>query len=217
MCCSSWRCGTCEAAHARPGRLADGWGRALRDRARGRDRTAGRVHGERPRRRHRDAPVDRLGVPGTPRAGGRRGRRGPGLGRTLAGARRRSRRRAASRGRRFLVNVTGALLIGVLMVVVTDVVTGRPLLRPFLGVGLLGGWTTFSTYALEARDLLAAGSRRARRDVRGGQPGRRPAGDLGRARRDPTAAAGRWRHDAAAGRARRGRRGARCATSPTGG
>src|SRR5688572_26877571 len=32
----------------------------------------------------------------------------------------------------FLVNVTGALLIGVLMVVVTDVVTGRPLLRPFL-------------------------------------------------------------------------------------
>ena len=58
----------------------------------------------------------------------------------------------------FLVNVTGALLIGVLMVVVTDVVTGRPLLRPFLGVGLLGGWTTFSTYALEARDLLASGT-----------------------------------------------------------
>ena len=57
----------------------------------------------------------------------------------------------------FLVNVTGALLIGVLMVVVTDVVTDRPLLRPLLGVGFLGGWTTFSTYALEARDLLAAG------------------------------------------------------------
>ena len=57
----------------------------------------------------------------------------------------------------FLVNVSGALLIGVLMVVVTDVVTGRPLLRPFLGVGLLGGFTTFSTYALEARDLLALG------------------------------------------------------------
>jgi CrcB protein len=58
----------------------------------------------------------------------------------------------------FLVNVTGALLIGVLLVVVTDVVTGRPLLRPFLGVGLLGGWTTFSTYAVEARDLLATGA-----------------------------------------------------------
>ncbi len=58
----------------------------------------------------------------------------------------------------FLVNVTGALLIGVLMVVVTDVVTGRPLLRPFLGVGFLGGWTTFSTYAVELRDLLATGA-----------------------------------------------------------
>ena len=57
----------------------------------------------------------------------------------------------------FLVNVSGALLIGVLMVVVTDVVTGRPLLRPFLGIGLLGGWTTFSTYALETRGLLADG------------------------------------------------------------
>ena len=57
----------------------------------------------------------------------------------------------------FLVNMSGALLIGVLMVVVTDVVTGRPLLRPFLGIGVLGGWTTFSTYAVEARDLVAAG------------------------------------------------------------
>jgi len=57
-----------------------------------------------------------------------------------------------------LVNLSGAALIGVLMVAVTDVVTGRPLLRPFLGIGLLGGWTTFSTYAVEARDLLAAGA-----------------------------------------------------------
>lgn len=55
------------------------------------------------------------------------------------------------------VNATGALLLGVLMVVVTDVVTDRPLLRLFVGVGILGGWTTFSTYALEALDLLAAG------------------------------------------------------------
>jgi CrcB protein len=27
-------------------------------------------------------------------------------------------------------------------------------LRPFLGIGLLGGYTTFSTYVLESRDLL---------------------------------------------------------------
>jgi CrcB protein len=58
----------------------------------------------------------------------------------------------------FAINVVGCLLIGVLMVLVTDVFTGRPLLRPFLGVGVLGGFTTFSTYANEARGLLRPGS-----------------------------------------------------------
>ena len=48
------------------------------------------------------------------------------------------------------VNVTGSLLLGVLMVIVTEVLPGRPLLRPFLGVGVLGGYTTFSAYVLEA-------------------------------------------------------------------
>src|SRR4051794_22770193 len=45
-----------------------------------------------------------------------------------------------------LVNVSGCLLIGVLMVVVTEVAPERRLLRPFAGVGVLGGYTTFSTY-----------------------------------------------------------------------
>ena len=27
--------------------------------------------------------------------------------------------------------------------------------RPFLGIGVLGGFTTFSTYSLELRDMLA--------------------------------------------------------------
>jgi len=58
----------------------------------------------------------------------------------------------------FVINVVGCLLIGVLMVLVTDVFTGRPLLRPFLGGGVLGGFTTFSTYANEARGLLRPGS-----------------------------------------------------------
>jgi fluoride exporter len=58
----------------------------------------------------------------------------------------------------FGINVFGCLLIGVLMVLVTDVFTGRPLLRPFLGVGVLGGFTTFSTYANEIRGLLRPGS-----------------------------------------------------------
>ncbi|GAA1808772.1 hypothetical protein GCM10009835_29770 [Planosporangium flavigriseum] len=57
-----------------------------------------------------------------------------------------------------LVNVSGCLLMGVLMVLVSDVWTGRRLLRPFLGTGLLGGYTTFSTYIVDAQHLMLAGA-----------------------------------------------------------
>ncbi|MEQ7127574.1 CrcB family protein [Actinopolymorpha sp. B11F2] len=50
----------------------------------------------------------------------------------------------------FAINVSGCLLIGVLMVLLEQVWTGRRLLRPFLGIGVLGGFTTFSTYILDA-------------------------------------------------------------------
>lgn len=55
------------------------------------------------------------------------------------------------------VNVSGCLLIGVLMVLVVEVWPPSRYVRPFLGVGVLGGYTTFSTYVLDARALLAAG------------------------------------------------------------
>jgi len=58
----------------------------------------------------------------------------------------------------FTVNVVGCLLIGVLMVLISEVGVAHPLARPFLGVGVLGGFTTFSTYADEVRDLLRPGS-----------------------------------------------------------
>jgi fluoride exporter len=58
----------------------------------------------------------------------------------------------------FVINVTGCALIGVLMVLVTDVFPARRLLRPFVGVGVLGGFTTFSTYANEIRGLLRPGT-----------------------------------------------------------
>ncbi|MEU6645485.1 CrcB family protein [Saccharomonospora sp. NPDC046836] len=51
-----------------------------------------------------------------------------------------------------LTNVLGCLLIGVLMVVITETAQPHRLLRPFLGIGLLGGFTTFSTYVLDTVD-----------------------------------------------------------------
>ncbi|MFI5833539.1 fluoride efflux transporter FluC [Micromonospora sp. NPDC051300] len=57
----------------------------------------------------------------------------------------------------FGVNVTGCLLIGALMAVLTARPAG-PLVRPFLGVGVLGGFTTFSAYAVDAQRLVTAGA-----------------------------------------------------------
>jgi CrcB protein len=58
----------------------------------------------------------------------------------------------------FAINVSGCLLIGVLMVLVTQVWTGRPLLRPFLGIGVLGGFTTFSTYVVDIQQAIHVGA-----------------------------------------------------------
>jgi len=57
----------------------------------------------------------------------------------------------------FVINLSGSLLIGVLMVLVADGRTG-PLARPFLGVGVLGGYTTFSGHALDLTHLLRDGA-----------------------------------------------------------
>jgi len=55
------------------------------------------------------------------------------------------------------VNVVGCFLIGVLMVLVVERWSHRSLARPFLGTGVLGGFTTFSTYAVDTRTLVASG------------------------------------------------------------
>jgi fluoride exporter len=56
-----------------------------------------------------------------------------------------------------LVNVSGCVLIGMLMVVITELTDAHRLVRPFLGVGVLGGYTTFSTATVETLTLLSAG------------------------------------------------------------
>lgn len=55
------------------------------------------------------------------------------------------------------VNVLGCLLIGMLMVFVMDVWPPQRYVRPFLGVGVLGGFTTFSTYTVDTWQLAKAG------------------------------------------------------------
>jgi fluoride exporter len=56
-----------------------------------------------------------------------------------------------------LVNLSGCVLIGGLMVVITELMYAHRLVRPFLGVGLLGGYTTFSTATVEALTLMNTG------------------------------------------------------------
>ena len=56
----------------------------------------------------------------------------------------------------FGVNVTGSLALA--MLPWSAAVRRRPLLAVALGPGLLGGYTTLSTYAEETRSLLAEGA-----------------------------------------------------------
>lgn len=56
----------------------------------------------------------------------------------------------------FVINVSGCLLMGVLMVVLTELLTPHRLLRPFLGIGILGGFTTFSGFTVDAVRLVDA-------------------------------------------------------------
>jgi len=54
----------------------------------------------------------------------------------------------------FVINVTGCFALGLLMVYLLDAWPPRRLLRPFLAIGLIGGYTTFSTYAAGVVTLL---------------------------------------------------------------
>jgi fluoride exporter len=56
-----------------------------------------------------------------------------------------------------LINLTGSLAIGLLIPPLQRVAPRLPLLRPFLVVGILGGWTTYSTLTVDT-DLLFKGA-----------------------------------------------------------
>jgi CrcB protein len=52
------------------------------------------------------------------------------------------------------VNILGGLLMGLLVALLPD---GSSVWRLFLGVGVLGGFTTFSAFSLELFDMAARG------------------------------------------------------------
>jgi CrcB protein len=59
----------------------------------------------------------------------------------------------------FVVNVSGSFLLGILGALVAQKVTPHSeAMRLALGVGFLGGFTTFSTFEFETHALLADGS-----------------------------------------------------------
>ncbi len=58
-----------------------------------------------------------------------------------------------------VVNVTGSLLIGVLMTLLTERFHPHPNWRLFLVVGILGGYTTFSSFEYETYQAVRDGAR----------------------------------------------------------
>ncbi|MEU7139789.1 CrcB family protein [Nocardia sp. NPDC046473] len=52
----------------------------------------------------------------------------------------------------------GCFAIGILMVLSIARWVAQKLLRPFPGIGVLGGFTTFSTYRVAVRRLLESGA-----------------------------------------------------------
>ena len=53
-----------------------------------------------------------------------------------------------------LINVVGALLLGALLGTLGRTAPNDRIMRPLLGVGFLGGFTTFSTFAVETVQLV---------------------------------------------------------------
>jgi CrcB protein len=56
-----------------------------------------------------------------------------------------------------LINLSGSLLIGLRLPWTLAVAHRRPLVRPFVVTGILGGWTTYSALATDAATLTKTG------------------------------------------------------------
>jgi CrcB protein len=56
-----------------------------------------------------------------------------------------------------VVNVSGCFLIGLLLGAIGRYRPEQEMIRPFLGVGVLGGWTTFSAFAVDVLEQARSG------------------------------------------------------------
>ncbi len=57
----------------------------------------------------------------------------------------------------FVINVSGSAALGFILVLVIEHFPRGRLVRPVIGTGFLGAYTTFSTFTVEAVDLVRAG------------------------------------------------------------
>jgi len=57
----------------------------------------------------------------------------------------------------FTINTSGAFLLGFLLALLGGSRRPSPYARPFIGTGILGGWTTYSTLVVEATTLGKGG------------------------------------------------------------
>lgn len=56
-----------------------------------------------------------------------------------------------------IINVTGSFILGLFLALVTERLAVSPNWRFLIAVGLLGGYTTFSSFTVEALTLMEAG------------------------------------------------------------
>jgi fluoride exporter len=55
------------------------------------------------------------------------------------------------------INASGCLVIGIFLVALTEAWTAPAWVRPFFATGVLGGYTTFSTYCVDIERLVSGG------------------------------------------------------------